>query len=262
MIPRFRPVLLAGLLLLGALPAQGQEAAPFPSDPGTSPGLDAAPRAQIMPRRHTVLAAEMAGRIIRMPVREGASFDQGELLFAFDCSVERARLEKAEAALTVARKKADVQARLQRLGSSSELEAAVALAEVEEAQAERAVRRAQVRRCRTVAPFSGRISDLKVQNHQSVKRGEPIMEIVDSDTLELELIVPSEWLAWLERGQAFPVKVDETGTTHRAEVTLIAPWIDAASQSVTVYAHFQGGTDDLRPGMSGRALLERPDTAQ
>lgn len=262
MSPRFRPLLIAGVLLLASLPARGQDAGPFMPGGGGDSGFEAAPRAQIMPRRHTVLAAEMVGRIVRMPVREGASFEQGEVLFAFDCAVERARLDKAEAGVAVTEKKARVQARLERLGSSSELEAAVARAEAEEARAERAVRRAEVRRCRTVAPFPGRISELKVQNHQSVKRGEPIMEIVATDALEVELIVPSDWLAWLERGQRFSVAVEETDTTHAAEIRLIAPWIDAASQSVTVYARLEGETGSLRPGMSGRALMGRPDTVQ
>jgi multidrug efflux pump subunit AcrA (membrane-fusion protein) len=54
-------------------------------------------RAQLAPRRYTTLAAEIGAKVQRLPVVEGAAFRQGQLLVQFDCSLQQAQLNKAQA---------------------------------------------------------------------------------------------------------------------------------------------------------------------
>ncbi len=212
-------------------------------------------RAHVMPRQFTTLSAEMDGRILRMNLREGASFKRGASLVAFICGEELALRDREQAVLDFARKSLTVNRRLDELGTLSTITLEQSKSEVNRAKAELKAAEARVRRCSIIAPFSGQVAELHVRNHQYVQRGEPLMKIVNPLDLEVEMIVPSHWLTWLKRGHAFFVELDETKSRHGAEVTEIGAWIDPVSQSVKLYAKIVDGDASLRPGMSGRALI-------
>ena len=200
----------------------------------------------------------MDGRIKRMGVREGASFKKDELLVEFDCGEEVAGLAGARAAHGLAEKTVEVNRRMDELGTTSVMKVAVAEAKAAEARSELEVAEVKVSRCKIVAPFSGRVAELSVQQHQFVERGEQLMRIVDPSRLEVEMIVPSRWLTWLRPGHRSLLALDETGKSHKAEVTGIGAWIDPVSQSVKIVARFAERDARLIPGMSGRALIEPP----
>lgn len=242
---------LAVLLLLSA-PAPAQLAAP--SDGEFVPEV----RAQLTPRRSTVLSSELAGKISDLSVREGDSFSEGQRLVALDCDVHRARLDRAVAQDTAARKSLEVKNRLQALNSIGALEVETAAAERAVAEAELAMAREVVKRCAVTAPFAGRVAALEVKRWQFVAEGQKLLEIVDTADLEAEMLVPSRWLAWLKTGTVFEVQIEETGRRYPAKVSRVAPRIDPVSQSVKVFAAVTGGAGDLLPGMSGRALFAAP----
>lgn len=245
----FRQLLPAAVaLLLFALPAMLQAGAPGGGDI----------LVQVVAREHVTVAAGMDGRIDRLLVREGDRFDRGELLLAFDCAAEEGVLERSQAALRLAEKSASVQEELYALGASSKMELSTARAEQGKASAERKIARAAVRKCRVIAPFSGGVSELKVQRFQTVKKGEALMRIVNTGDLEIQMFVPSKWLAWLKPGRRFAVHIDELGRQYPAEVRATGTWIDAVSQSVAVFARFTDQAPELLPGMSGHALLSPP----
>ena len=246
-----------GLFLVMSFPAIAEE--PRVSQARDDPvALGGALRAHVVPRRYTTLSAEMGGSIKRMGIREGDSFKKNDPLVEFDCGEETARLASAGAGLRVAEKSARVNRRLDELGTTSVMKLTIAEAKVVEARAQLETAEVKVARCKVVAPFSGRVAELSVQQHQFVERGEPLMRIVDPSLLEVEMIVPSRWLTWLRHGHRFDLELDETGKSHRAEVTEIGAWIDPVSQSVKIVARFAKPGARLLPGMSGRALFEPP----
>lgn len=236
------PVLLA--MLLSAVPARAQSVPEI--------------RAQLSPVRSTVLSAEIAGKIDELALREGDRFAQGDRLVGFDCALHRARLASAEAQRTEARKIYEVNRRLDKLGSISTLELDAAAARMAVTEAEAAMSRVMVERCAVSAPFPGRVAELKVRRHQYVAEGEPMIEILDDRELEVEMIVPSRWLAWLKPGHRFVLQVEELGRDHAAEVTRIGARIDPVSQSIEVFGRTVSDDSALLSGMSGRALFEPP----
>lgn len=213
---------------------------------------------QVVAREHAAVAAGMDGRIERLMVREGDRFRKGALLVAFECAGEQGLLDRASAASSLADTNADIQARLYKMGSSSEMELATARAEGLKAAAEKRIASASVRRCRISAPFSGGVSELMVQQYQTVKKGDLLMRIVNTGNLEIQMFVPSKWLRWLKPGYRFRVSIDELGREYDAEVRATGTWIDAVSQSVAVFARFSVPAPELLPGMSGHAIIELP----
>ena len=77
---------------------------------------------------------------------------------------------------------------------------------------------AVVARCTIAAPWPGRVAERHVQRYQSVGEGQPLLDVLDDRTLEVEMIVPSTGLAWLKPGHRFELAIDETGERYAAEL--------------------------------------------
>ena len=217
-------------------------------------------RALIEARRHAVLSSEIPGRIARMSVDAGQSFKAGELLVAFDCASYQAELDAALAQLNAADVTARVNRRLNSLRSIGEAEVQLAEAKAQVARADVRKAEVQARRCEIKAPFDGRAVERRIQEHESVAAGAPLLEILSDRDLKVELIVPSSWLVWLKPGQRFDLRVDETGVTLPGEVVLPGAKVDPASQSVKVTAKLTGDapSQGLVAGMSGTAIFPEP----
>ncbi|MCR6629892.1 MAG: HlyD family efflux transporter periplasmic adaptor subunit [Magnetospirillum sp.] len=215
-------------------------------------------RVQVTAVTATTIGAGMAGRLVQFPLKDGDRFKQGQVLARFDCAAQDGALARARAGQEKRRKVFEIQEKQRQLGTNSALEFEVAAAEAREAGAEVAAAQAMAGRCVIAAPFPGRVAAVMAREYQHVPEGAPLLEILSDRDLELEMMVPSRWLAWLKIGVRFEIAVDETGRTYPATLARMSGKVDAVSQSIKVYGRVVGAADDLLPGMSGRALFKPP----
>lgn len=252
-----------------ALPAWGQTIAPRPAGNPVGPAAPAAApspaadtasriRALLVPRNESALSVQIAAIIADMPVRPGERFAKGDALVRFDCTMQRAELQKAQAELTGARKTMAVKHELAKLNSISQLEVAVAEADAATAEAQVAVGNAVISQCLLKAPFDGRVVEVKAHAFESTQPGQKLMEVIDAADPEIEAIVPSRWLEWLKPGTPFTLRIDETGASYAAQVTKLGARVDAVSQSVKIYGGLKLKSAELIPGMSGEAVFAKP----
>ncbi|HEX5125637.1 MAG TPA: efflux RND transporter periplasmic adaptor subunit [Rhodocyclaceae bacterium] len=215
-------------------------------------------RAQLSPRRFTTLASEISAKINRISVKEGDRFKAGQVLISLDCEMQTAQLQRAQASLDAAEKIYAANKRLADLNSVGKLELDTSQAEVAKSRADVSLIDTTLHKCNITAPFSGRVAEQKMREQQYVQAGQPILDILDDSTLELEFIVPSRWLVWLKSGYKFQVKIDETDASYPARITRLGARIDPVSQSIKVAAVIDGQFSDLIAGMSGRIELTPP----
>lgn len=258
-------VLLAGAWAVSAM-AQSAQPVPAPaapavmSRPAGNVGMARQDiRAQLMPRRYTTIAAEIGAKVSAIAVAEGGAFRAGQTLVQFDCSIQKAQLEKAEAELEGADQTLKSNLRLEQLNSVGQLELDLSRSAANKAKAEVGANKAVLAKCQVAAPFAGRVAEQKVREQQYVQPGQALLDILDDSVLELEFLVPSVWLRWLKAGGAFEVQIDETRKTYPARFTRIGARVDPVSQSVKVAAAIHGKFPELMAGMSGKVLLTPPE---
>lgn len=215
-------------------------------------------RAQLSPRDFTTLAAEIGAKVEKVGAREGERFKKGDTLIGFDCSIQRAQMAEARAALGATEKTVAVNTRLLELQTIGKLESDVAQAERDKARAKVDASGAVLGKCTVPAPFDGRVVEQKVRAQQYVQPGQALLDILDDSVLELDFIVPSKWLVWLKPGHLFQVAMDETAKTYPVKLTRIGARIDPVSQSVKVTGAIGGHFPELAAGMSGKVLLAPP----
>jgi len=193
-------------------------------------------RTQVTPRDFTTLAAEISAKVEHVGAREGERFRKGQMLVTFDCSIQRAQLDEARAALGAAEKTVTVDRRLLELKTIGTLESDLAQAEADKARAKVAAGMAVTAKC--IVPA--------------------LLDVLDDSVLELEFVVPSQWLVWLKPGTKFQAVIDETGKTYPARLSRLGARIDPVSQTVKVMGQIDGSHPELSAGMSGRILLTPP----
>lgn len=264
MRPDIRPYIrsIAILMLLASPAWAGDVPAPSPAVAGLlALPEDREVRVQLTPEKEARLTSRMNGVIDRLPLRDGDTVKQGDLIAHIQCDEReqaaaqaKARLDKQSGLARSAKKLAD-------LGSGSKVDMQVRQAEEAEARASYELARTEAGYCDIRAPFDGRLAALAVKNFQAVRENDPVAEVLQDENLEAEMIVPSRWLAWLEKDKAFNIRVDETGREYPAVITHLGGRVDPVSQSVKVYARISDRGPELLAGMGGVALLSPPVVA-
>jgi RND family efflux transporter MFP subunit len=236
----------------GAAPAVAATPAAWGASSAPS-GEDGRIRIQLVPRDEVQISSEINAKIAALPFRDGDAFRAGQTLVSFDCSLYAAQLRKAVVEGDAAVQLKRVADRLSQLHSIGEIDAEQADAKAKASAAEVAYVQAMVRKCVIAAPFDGRVAKRSAAAQQFAEAGKPLLTIMDTGHLELKMIVPSKWLAWLRPGHALAVTIDEVGKRYPAKVARIGARVDPVTQTVDVTAALDGRAPELLPGMSGWA---------
>ena len=215
-------------------------------------------RGLIKPVEKAIISSEISGKIKSIPFKSGDAFKKGDLLVDFDCSFYRADMASADAAYKSKQKVYENNKQLLALNAISDIDVDISKSEVEMARAERTMRTIKVNQCKIKAPYNGRVIEVAVNEHETVPADREILSILNDNDLEIELIVPSNWLNWLKTGESFAFQVDETGQTLDAKVNKIGAVVDPVSQTIKLIGKFKDKQlDGVLSGMSGTALFKQ-----
>lgn len=240
-----RSLIIAALTLAPGLTAVSAEEVPV--------------RGVIRSSNEAVMSTDIVARVSAMPLREGDSFEEGDLLIKFDCAVQEAEIAAARAAFSATREVFVSSEELASFNAIGKSELRTARSRMEQADAEAKAAEARGRDCEIRAPFSGRVVETMIHAHETSRRGEPLMKILDDLNLEIELLVPSNWLVWLKAGTAFSFSVDETGETYSASISRLGGAVDPVSQTIRIFGALNARPEEILSGMSGNAIFSVPN---
>lgn len=195
-------------------------------------------------RADVTLSAERAGRVVALPVAEGASVKAGAVVALLDDTAVKANLERAR---TVAR----------------ELQLDAAAPAVEVARAVEALRLAEheLELRRPAAPLAGVVEVHHVDEGEYVRPGTPLLDIVDVSTLVLDVDVDAEVVTHLRVGGPAEIDVRAVGGALRTgRITRVARRASPTSRRFRVEVGVASG-GDLRAGMFAEARFTLPGGA-
>ena len=239
-------IVFAGLLLTPFVCWGGSTAGSIGNDLNNIRGL-------VKPYKTATLSSGIMGKIIKIPYRMGDVFKKGQSLVQFDCALNNAEYAAAKASLNAETKKYENNLKLLDLNAASQIEVDISESNVKQAEAELQMAKVRVDRCVIKAPYDGRVIETRVNEHESVSPDLPLITILSDQQLEIELIVPSTWLNWLEPDVEFDFRVDETGKDYKAKVAQLGASVDPVSQTIRVKGVFVDMADRVLSGMSGTA---------
>lgn len=209
-------------------------------------------RGVVQALHEATLSSEIAARVVELPRRVGDTFAQGDVLVRFECSLFEAQRDKVQAELRAAQARHDNDKQLEQTRSIGALDVTLSAVAVDQARAELRMATLNTERCVIKAPWAGRVVQRQANEQESVKLNQELLSIASTQELEMMLVVPATWLKWLKPGTPFDVRMDETGTLHKAQVAALGSKVDAVSQTLNLRAKLPADAR-LLPGMSGTA---------
>ena len=224
------------------------------------PMLAAPVRGVVRPQSQATISTDLQARVSATHFKEGDRFVKGDVLIEFDCRRTQAELDAADAQSLEMKLALDNNVALDKYKAVGRADLEISRARVKKTEAEADGLRARLDQCRVVAPFNGRIAELGIQAHEMPAMGKPFLTIIEDQALEIELIVPSDWLKWLRANAAFSFNVDETKSSFPAHVTRIGAAVDPVSQTIKVMGLFDSdaASGGILSGMSGNAEFQEP----
>lgn len=252
-----------GLLMLGALTATGASAMSFGEARAQSTTKSSAPiRGVVRALNQASIAIDLPARVLKLHFREAQSFRKGDTLVTFDCKRIRAEHAAAAAASREMRLTLQSQTYLDARGAVGKLDVEISKARADKAEAEAEAIAARLEQCNILAPFDGRITELKINEHEVPANGQPFISIVDEAHFEIDLILPSHSLRLLEPGAPLRFRVDETGASYDGTLLRIGAAVDPVSQTIKAIAAFDAPDRRIVSGMSGTATISLLDALQ
>ncbi len=217
-----------------------------------------------------VIAAEVDGQVTELLVEEGQHVAEGDVLLrvdpekrTLDAQSARAQQREADASAKVAAREFERVRSLHEKGIASDsvldqrqTESARAQSRLDSARAQLGVAEKLLRDASVRAPFAGYVAQRQVSRGEYVRPGQPLLELVSLDPIEVEFSVAERDSARVGIGQRVAVQVapypDES---FSGEVSVISPILDPKSRTLRVKARIANADGRLRPGLFARTDL-------
>ena len=212
-------------------------------------------RALVVASQEAVLSSELAARIENIAVKEMQRFQKGDLLIQFDCSLYEAQKDVVSANANGALIKLKSDEQMLQMRSIGKYELELSISEYEKAKSELRIAELNVERCQIKAPFDGAVEEVVVNTFETIQPQVELMKIIQTDILELEMVVSSEWISWLTIGHPIKVYIDEIQKEFNASVSGIGANVDPVSQTIQLKGTITDASAALLPGMSGRVVF-------
>lgn len=226
----------------------------------------------LVAERHAELRALVAGDLAELPVEIGDRVRAGELLFRVRQVDYRLALQRAEANLAEARaavedaeREKGRQENLLRDGATTEQmrDKAVtahrlALAAVERLRAARDTAAQELADTTRVAPYGAAVTARFHEEGEYVKKGDPVVEIMDLARLNAELDVPERFAGAISPGMPVPLSFAARIPAVEATVSAVNPKVDPGSRTFRIKAAVDNRDRVLSAGMFCTATLTLP----
>ena len=212
-------------------------------------------RALVVASQEAILSSELAARIENIAVKEMQRFKKGDLLIQFDCSLYEAQKDVVSANANSALIKLKSDEQMLQMRSIGKYELELSISEYEKAKSELRIAELNVERCQIKAPFDGAVEEVVVNTFETIQSQVELMKIIQTEVLELEMVVSSEWISWLKIGHPIKVYIDEIQKEFNATISGIGANVDAVSQTIQLKGTITDTSPALLPGMSGRVVF-------
>lgn len=155
-------------------------------------------KGKVMPAELTDISFRIAGELDSVLVRSGQKVEKGQLLATLNAGKLRQRLADAEVRFQLSEKQLQRGKELfaMKMLSQSELDSLTASRSVAQVTYKQAQN--QLEYARLVAPFAGVISEVPKKSFESVKEGETILSIYQSDTVQVRITISDAVLAMID----------------------------------------------------------------
>jgi multidrug efflux system membrane fusion protein len=212
-------------------------------------------RAKTEANRAVDVKAQIGGRIVAVPVEEGAEVTAGDTLCEIDAEDRAQKIEHATAALAQAKIEYDGALKLKQSGYQSKLAIAQAKTKLEGARVTFERSGLDVQNLSIKAPFDGIVERRPVEIGDFVQPGQLCAQLVELNPLKITAVITESEIGKIALGSNARVTL-VNGDLLNGKITYLSHQADAVTRSYRVEATVENPQLKFLAGMSGRLQIE------
>ena len=219
-----------------------------------APAYGEAVKAVLFPFREAVIAARAESTLLPYRFKLGEPFKAGGVLTALDDSRYALEVRRATEQADFARAVFEDRKQLRAKNFTSDHELKKAEFDLSVAESSLADAKLNLSYCTVKAPFAGKLAEIRTQEYETVRPGQPLFRIIDDNRLLAVMNVPLNDVALTTVGN--PVVVSVSGMDRKAKGTVyeVAPQADHRTGTVRIRVLIDNGDGKLRAGMTGELI--------
>lgn len=206
-------------------------------------------------RDEAILSSRISGQVTEVPVELGDKIEKGDLLIAIRDNQYVSELRKAGAVYDAATKRYNMSDDMMSSGDLSTFDFVTAERDMIVSEEAVKIAKEDLDACKILAPYSGRVVEVFVKEHELVENQQPLIKVVDDKMLLAHFLVPHKLFNLVNEGDEVELTITSIDSTVKAKVCNIAAVLDSASRRFDVYAEVNNSSDALRVGMCGKIKL-------
>lgn len=205
------------------------------------------------------VTSQTAGTVTKVLFQPGKNVQEGDLLVALDSASDEAALEKAEAALSLAKSQYNRGVRLARNHTISQTSFDQIKSTLRQAEATVKSLQATLSYKNITAPFSGKVGLQNISVGQYITPGTAITELQDVSQLKVTFSLPEQDAPKIALGQPLDLKFDAfPQKIYQAKIDAISPRINGDTHTISVEGVFTNKDKALIPGMFADVTIILP----
>jgi len=209
---------------------------------------------QLEPARTLQVRAEISSTIDTLPISKGQRVSTGDILATLAINGRDKDLAEATAQVRAAVSEQKAATQLSRQGLQSQLQSERAQASLASARAQRARIQRDIDNTKIVAPFSGIVNAMPVEQGELVTTGTVLAHLVDDSSFKVTAQVAQQVVSELSVGQEVVVKLI-TGQRLTGTLSFVASVADPKTRSFMVEAEIENPGEKVAAGVSASLII-------
>ena len=215
--------------------------------------------AVVEPNRIVTIASEVSGRIERIPLEEGCKVHVGDLLIKLNTDLILPEFESAKAQVGRDQIEFDRMTNLAKENATTQRDLDNATSQLAISKARLEGIRARLERTSILAPTDGVLNDLIVEEGEYVDPGNPVAQVVDTDTVKVVVEIPERDVAFFSVGKKAEIFANSKGRAESlvGTITFISELADPRTRSTRTEITLSNERRLLRSGQIVHVRLTR-----
>ena len=195
------------------------------------------------------LHAEMGGTVTAILVKEGQNVSKGQLLATLDSEVIDNSVLQLDTQLALATTTFERQARLWEQNIGSEIQYLQAKAQKEGLENSVKSLKAQARKMKIIAPFSGIIDQIYAKTGELTSPQKPFLKLVNLSKVYIESEVTETYLNSIKKDTKVLLNFRSIGTSVEASVSQIGNFINPSNRSFKMRIDLKNPNNELKANL-------------
>ncbi|GAB2784836.1 efflux RND transporter periplasmic adaptor subunit [Rhabdobacter roseus] len=210
----------------------------------------------VVPNEEVELKAEMAGKLIKLDIREGSRVTKGQLIAKINDRDLRAQLTKLEYNEELAKQIETRQKKLLDIEAISREEYEITANNYRTIGADKELIYSQLERTEIRAPFSGTIGLKNVSEGAYMAPGTSLATLVQTNPIKIDFTIPEKYSQSIRLGNTVKLNLDGDPTNYSARIVAVDPKVDENLRTLRIRALAQNPSGRFVPGMFVKVQID------